>query len=1346
MEQAVNQFTKGLQTDTNPMMQGSDTLSDCLNGTIITMNGNEVALQNDMGNRRIDNAFLPPGYEPVGMKEYGGIIYVAAYNPLTGRGQLGSFPSPERKISFKSPSAQLNLSNHIEEIGENEQKKYIIRKREQLLPLTEDVPLRAGDKFIIKTEGETNIYNYQEYLSNCFPDSTNKKWSLLVGILNSQNQFIDITNSLIRESPVYIEINEEYDGTKYKLENGEYTIINGEYSGTKYKKVDEGFYIWKDYTEESLQNTISDKELIKERMAKEINSYSYKLVSPLYIKSVLNYPYTVEYEISGEKVGEVASGRFDNSFFEDDENESRADNPFFIDDDENQNSEQSQLTPASFPKYNFEVTVTYSHIKDVLLDGIEFYNESTLIETPQEEPVEFEQEFDQITGNYITKAIYTYNNVELSGDIFNYSIVPIFKFPFEGTEEQKCYLEEFRYNGQLDLTKLNSDFIELNAWRYYNKLQSKETIFYIEYTAYPKRNSNLENIYIKINNRKFILVDSIKSQGFKTITVPWEEVIEEGKLYEAVLGYSVKGLEQSLWQAVEFNTYASGIDNQNKYEYAKITYDGESHYVLWSAFKSFALSSKYLEYAFTTKNNGNIEIPIGDVLNTEGSGWIRYPANQQFTVGEFEFISYRKYEDESWGDWSVPEQWGGNGVYPNLEYTFRFTKNSNKPNTPDVNYNIWNNIPPYNGTGFIWMSYKYIGENKWSDPVRISNDAGEIGIDDNNITFKFNRNGINNSSSNCYFVSTKLFNENFNGTEGNWISGVYNPDIHSNIFIKDFRTIQAVKIVPKINYNIQCIDNADDNISQDIMSDNNSTDYKSLISNKTLKHINTLNYNINYDSIFPKEEMPNNAQLSDIRLESLKIGNHTIELKQNAPLQNSNYTSYIMNDGETQMSNNDLLEKSGNYQNIPLETENSQEKPIIKFIQTKIAQNTGYVSMISEYNITEYIKGLTIHQDIEVTNLITSFKYFINQNGLNTINGPYFNLSHLTAGPNYWCAGTATTSIQTSTLTGNDQSNRLPSNYYSGSYELINEIIQEGHNQDVFIAEFDDADIIKGWSPTSNINLNISRPSNSDSDSPLITTDAKGEPFEDEENDGHGYSRIWLRIDKNRFIPILVYNSTYKSNLPTDYTNDILSVCEHINRYYNYNITPKSFTKYILDINNCIKTKEFDLEVQYKINYNLGTPANWTNNNKFFIWVPERKEDVLYENNIKSLSFEKEIEFLTTKVINCALLSDAGNLCLKDSTGQNFDSSYCYCKNSQLETYYKTYMPKQKVTLGEHLYLPNLINLEIPQGTSEFKVTSVVDNSPKVFVSARASMVQQANDRSYLNSHSYFFFDSLPAL
>jgi len=39
-----------------------------------------------MGNRRIEEAFLPSGYIPLGMKEYGGIIYVACYNPITNRG------------------------------------------------------------------------------------------------------------------------------------------------------------------------------------------------------------------------------------------------------------------------------------------------------------------------------------------------------------------------------------------------------------------------------------------------------------------------------------------------------------------------------------------------------------------------------------------------------------------------------------------------------------------------------------------------------------------------------------------------------------------------------------------------------------------------------------------------------------------------------------------------------------------------------------------------------------------------------------------------------------------------------------------------------------------------------------------------------------------------------------------------------------------------------------------------------------------------------------------------------------------------------------------------------------
>lgn len=60
-----------------------------------------------MGNGRVESATLPSGYVPIGIKEHGGIIYVASYNPLINKGQIGSFPSPERNID----STEMSDSN-----------------------------------------------------------------------------------------------------------------------------------------------------------------------------------------------------------------------------------------------------------------------------------------------------------------------------------------------------------------------------------------------------------------------------------------------------------------------------------------------------------------------------------------------------------------------------------------------------------------------------------------------------------------------------------------------------------------------------------------------------------------------------------------------------------------------------------------------------------------------------------------------------------------------------------------------------------------------------------------------------------------------------------------------------------------------------------------------------------------------------------------------------------------------------------------------------------------------------------------------------------------------------------
>lgn len=99
MERAVNQFQKGLYTDYHPLTVQPDMLTDCLNGTIITNNGNEFMLQNDMGNVRVESARLPAGYVPIGTAELGGIVYVVSHNPFTKKCQIGSFPSPERNFT-----------------------------------------------------------------------------------------------------------------------------------------------------------------------------------------------------------------------------------------------------------------------------------------------------------------------------------------------------------------------------------------------------------------------------------------------------------------------------------------------------------------------------------------------------------------------------------------------------------------------------------------------------------------------------------------------------------------------------------------------------------------------------------------------------------------------------------------------------------------------------------------------------------------------------------------------------------------------------------------------------------------------------------------------------------------------------------------------------------------------------------------------------------------------------------------------------------------------------------------------------------------------------------------------
>ena len=75
-KESVNQFNQGMNLDLHPTVTPNSVLTDNLNGTFITYNGNEFCLQNDKGNFKV--ASLSKDYVPIGAKEYNGIIYIVS--------------------------------------------------------------------------------------------------------------------------------------------------------------------------------------------------------------------------------------------------------------------------------------------------------------------------------------------------------------------------------------------------------------------------------------------------------------------------------------------------------------------------------------------------------------------------------------------------------------------------------------------------------------------------------------------------------------------------------------------------------------------------------------------------------------------------------------------------------------------------------------------------------------------------------------------------------------------------------------------------------------------------------------------------------------------------------------------------------------------------------------------------------------------------------------------------------------------------------------------------------------------------------------------------------------------
>lgn len=231
---AKNTFGEGLIMDFAPDNTQATCLTSALNATLLTFNGNEMSLQNDMGNGRVETAYLPEGYMPVGTCEFGDIIYIVSYNPLTKQAQIGCFPSPERNISseeiyYEGKNGYQNL-NYLEfqEVQLKGNKSELTGKLKQTSVkkvLIDSKKLNPGDKYIIYTSTD-GLQGNESHLSDLHIDGQHNKHPKFIKL---HVVSIDETNKItyLDTSVKWYDITLTDGKAKYYINSQTTTNING---------------------------------------------------------------------------------------------------------------------------------------------------------------------------------------------------------------------------------------------------------------------------------------------------------------------------------------------------------------------------------------------------------------------------------------------------------------------------------------------------------------------------------------------------------------------------------------------------------------------------------------------------------------------------------------------------------------------------------------------------------------------------------------------------------------------------------------------------------------------------------------------------------------------------------------------------------------------------------------------------------------------------------------------------------------------------------------------------------------------------------------------------------------
>lgn len=610
--EAINTFDQGLVMDINPLVAPNDGVCNALNATLITMNGNENVLQNDMGNGRIETAYLPEGYIPLGTAQLGGIIYIVSYNPLSKKCQIGSFPSPERNITsdkfIGSPDKVIDCSEFYTKDDAVDGYKFVSNPYQKLI-LTDQITLHPGDKFqiyspqISKAAKYISAFNQPDHN----PDLLPKYLKFNVMAITDDGKMTNLNNTLVWQPLT--------EGDQYK---GDYYIRNNEVNEGNYKNIDEyrnlvqsNYNVFQTKTSGKL-GIVAELECIssfdvswdalKEGNTWKIYLYTNWTYNNDYSKDQINL-FGVYYKASGYK-------------------------------------EEEEEKVIKINNYPTSKGKSDTDIKDK--NGVTFYNppyisniEEYLNENKDEptEPTE-PRNNDGTDNQFLISTPITVPSTSEKGAMLDLSIMPLMPFGI---------LQWMEQNISINLSKLGTGSVDLVQYKYYVEDELVQLSWGLE--AYPERNKSINNVTFNFYELDSTILGSITKSGQKIdnnrlCNGIWQEYKEdiqdwansEGEEADLSLGTPVKSIineGQSSYSGF-FTEKFSKKDLTENYAYlVEISIDYNKEKTI-KYYRIFYNSNIFNEYYYKDNYNDFKEI----VLDNELQKQIQYTLKMDTQIKE----------------------------------------------------------------------------------------------------------------------------------------------------------------------------------------------------------------------------------------------------------------------------------------------------------------------------------------------------------------------------------------------------------------------------------------------------------------------------------------------------------------------------------------------------------------------------------------------------------------------------------------------------------------------------------------------------------------------------------------